>query len=58
MRFSQSSIILGNRDCKKKRKRLNGKELNSGDVEIVLVAHPFVLVHAVDQWQSSSRVSL
>lgn len=32
-------------------------ELNNGDVEIVLVAHPFVRVHAVDQWQSSSRVS-
>lgn len=58
MRFSQSSAILGNRDCKKKRKGVNGKELNNGDVEIVLVAHPFMRAHAVDQWQRSSRVSL
>lgn len=31
----------------RKREGVNGIELNNGDVEIVLVAHPFVRVHAV-----------
>jgi len=45
--FSEQCYI-GQSRLQEKKKRVNGMELNNGDVEIVLVAHPCVRVHAVD----------